>query len=71
MHIAAAVGTPVAALFGPTDPVLTGPFSDRAEVLTPALDCCRCFKRNCPDSRCHGAVPPDKVVESMEKLLGF
>ena len=71
MHIAAGVGTPVTAMFGPTDPVLTGPFSDQAEVLTPSLDCCRCFKRTCDTCRCHGGISPAKVVESMEKLLGF
>jgi len=35
MHFAAAVGTPLVALFGPTDPALTGPWSDRATVLRP------------------------------------
>ncbi len=71
MHIAAGVGTPVTAMFGPTDPVLTGPFSDQAEVLTPSLDCCRCFKRTCDSCRCHKEISPAKVVESMEKLLRF
>ena len=71
MHIAAAVGTPVAALFGPTDPVLTGPFSDKSEVLLPDLECLQCFKRTCDDYLCHNAVSAEKVVESAEKLLGF
>lgn len=35
MHFAAAVGTPLVALFGPTDPAKTGPVSDRARVLRP------------------------------------
>lgn len=71
MHIAAALGTPLTALFGPTDPVLTGPFSDRAEVLTAPLDCVKCFKRECAGSGCHTAISADTVKKSMEKMLGL
>lgn len=71
MHIAAALGTPVTALFGPTDPVLTGPFTRRAEILTPDLPCLRCFKRECADGGCHRAIPAENVKKSMEKLLAL
>ena len=71
MHIAAALGTPLTALFGPTDPVLTGPFSDRAEVLTAPVDCVKCFKRECAGSGCHAAISAAAVKKSMEKMLGL
>lgn len=71
MHIAAALGTPLTALFGPTDPVLTGPFSDRAEALTAPVDCVKCFKRECAGSGCHAAISAAAVKKSMEKMLGL
>jgi ADP-heptose:LPS heptosyltransferase len=46
-HLAAALGTPVVALFGPTDPVLTAP-RGRTTVLTHAVPCAPCFYRACP-----------------------
>ena len=48
MHIAAATGTPVLALFGPTAPWRTGPFGDQHQVLRVGLDCSPCLKRTCP-----------------------
>ncbi len=47
MHIAAALGTPVAALFGPTDPELTGPYGKGHVVLRKNLDCNPCMRRPC------------------------
>jgi lipopolysaccharide heptosyltransferase I len=48
MHIAAALELPTVALFGPTDPTLTGPYGDRHHVLQSQVDCAPCFKRECP-----------------------
>ncbi|PQV65379.1 heptosyltransferase-1/heptosyltransferase-3 [Abditibacterium utsteinense] len=45
MHIAAAVGTPIVALFGPTDPACTGPVSARARVVMRDLPCRPCFQQ--------------------------
>lgn len=47
MHLAAAMGTPVIALFGPTAPWRTGPHGPHHEVLRVPLDCSPCFKRRC------------------------
>ncbi len=71
MHIAAALGTPLICMFGPTDPVLTGPFTDRAEILVPELECIKCFKRECTSGRCHCAISPETAKKSMENLLGI
>jgi lipopolysaccharide heptosyltransferase I len=46
-HIAAAVGTPVVALYGPTSPVRTGPYGEQHAVLTSSLPCSPCFRRMC------------------------
>jgi len=48
MHIAAAVGTPIVALFGPADPLRTGPYAADAVVLTKRLPCAPCFAKQCP-----------------------
>jgi tetraacyldisaccharide 4'-kinase len=47
MHAAAALGTPLVAIFGSTDPVATGPFCDRATVLHHPLPCSPCLQRTC------------------------
>lgn len=49
MHIAAAVGTPIVAIFGPANPLRTGPYTDRAQVLYKKLSCSPCYARDrCP-----------------------
>jgi lipopolysaccharide heptosyltransferase I len=50
MHIAAAVGTPVVALFGPTSAVRTGPYGAGHEVLSGNVPCRPCFSRTCHNS---------------------
>jgi 3-deoxy-D-manno-octulosonic-acid transferase/heptosyltransferase-1 len=52
MHLAAAVGTPVVALFGPTAPWRTGPFGEGHRVVRTAPSCSPCFKRHCDEHRC-------------------
>lgn len=47
MHIAVAVGTPVVALFGPTDPGYTGPHGGGHVVLRSGVPCSPCFKKTC------------------------
>lgn len=48
MHVAAAVGAPIVAIFGPANPVRTGPYTPRAIVLDKRLACAPCFARRCP-----------------------
>jgi len=48
MHIAAALTRPLVALFGPTNPGRTGPYSDTAHVVRLALPCSPCYARRCP-----------------------
>ena len=69
MHIAAALGVPVAAVFGPTDPALTGPYCEKKRVFIPEIACIRCFLRYCKDSRCHGSIDPGLVAGASCQLL--
>jgi lipopolysaccharide heptosyltransferase I len=48
LHLACAVGTPVVALFGPTDPARNGPFDPADVVLRHAPPCAPCHRRVCP-----------------------
>ena len=69
MHLAAAVGTPVAALFGPTDPALTGPYSRNSRVIRPELDCLACMRKQCETEKCHDAVSPRLAADQILELL--
>jgi heptosyltransferase-1 len=68
MHIAAAVGTPVVALFGPTDPMRTGPYGGPHSVLTHDVPCRPCLSRRCRHSvplACLSGVTPAEVVQAV------
>jgi lipopolysaccharide heptosyltransferase I len=69
MHLAAARGTPVVALFGPTAPWRTGPFGEGHEVVRLGLDCSPCFQRACLEPRCLLDLPVALVQEAVEKIL--
>lgn len=73
MHIAAAVGTPIVALFGPADPVKTGPYTDRAVVLNKKLPCGPCFARKCPlghdPPKCMTDIEVDEVLAAVRAEL--
>jgi heptosyltransferase-2 len=69
MHIAAAFGVPLVAIFGPTDHTTTSPFSDRAVVVRQDAVCAPCLKRECPtDHRCMGLVTAETVAEESIRL---
>jgi lipopolysaccharide heptosyltransferase II len=60
-HLAAALDTPVVALFGPTDPALTAPRGP-ATVLRHAVPCAPCFYRTCPiDHPCMRGIDAEAV----------
>ena len=69
MHIAAALGVPVVAMFGPTDPALTGPYCEKKSVFVPEIACKRCFLRYCKDSQCHAMTDPEAVAAASCNLL--
>jgi heptosyltransferase II len=66
MHVAAAVGLPVVAVFGPTDPFGTAPVTPRATIVQQRPYCSPCFLRRCPtDHRCMLVVTPAMVGDAM------
>ncbi len=69
MHIAAAVGTPVVALFGPTDPARTGPYGSGHRVIRTGLPCSPCFRKQCPQPLCMTEIPVDAVFDAVREKL--
>ncbi|HDQ04308.1 MAG TPA: lipopolysaccharide heptosyltransferase II [Deltaproteobacteria bacterium] len=65
MHIAAAVGTPVVALFGPTAPWRTGPFGDGHVVLRKRISCSPCFKKKCTNPQCMQQIEVEEVLQAV------
>ena len=68
-HLAAALGTPVVTLFGPTDPALSGPRGPGATVRHP-VPCAPCFYRACPiEHPCMLGIAARDVHERVRALL--
>lgn len=72
MHVAAAVGAPLVALFGPTNEYETSPLTRegrRAVVLTHPVWCRPCMLRECPiDHRCMTRITPGRVFDALDGL---
>ena len=73
MHVAQALGVPVVAIFGSTDPESTGPAGAEACVIREQVRCSPCLLRSCPiDHRCMTNISTEKVVRKvMENMEGF
>jgi lipopolysaccharide heptosyltransferase II len=70
MHVAAAVGLPVVAVFGPTDPYGTAPVTTRRSIVQDKPYCSPCFLRRCPtDHRCMTKITPDMVEAAATQWL--
>jgi lipopolysaccharide heptosyltransferase II len=72
MHVAAALGRPLVALFGPTEPRRTGPYGQLENVLRLDLPCSPCMKSDCAYEKtdeCLRALSPATVLARVEKLL--
>ncbi|MDH4079712.1 MAG: lipopolysaccharide heptosyltransferase II [Nitrospira sp.] len=72
MHIAAACGIPVVALFGPTSATRTGPYGTSHHVLTGRVSCSPCFSRVChhdPEMECLKRITPAHVTDVVQPLL--
>ncbi len=69
MHIASALGVPVVALFGPKDPLQTGPYCSRSVVVTGQATCRPCTRRRCPHVRCMTSITTDQVTEAALQVL--
>jgi ADP-heptose:LPS heptosyltransferase len=72
MHVAAALGKPLVALFGPTEPRRTGPYGQLNSVLRIDLPCSPCMKPHCNYEKlneCLNALSPATVFEFARKKL--
>jgi len=70
MHVADAVGVPIAAIFGPTDPVTTSPYGKSHRIITVNADCSPCLLRACPtDHRCMTGIAVDDVEKIAREFL--
>jgi heptosyltransferase-2 len=71
MHLAALLGVPVVAIFGSTEPRLTGPLGNGHIILRHHVECSPCFLRKCPiDFRCMKAVSAQEAADAVLSLLG-
>jgi len=70
MHVAAAVGLPVVAVFGPTDPHGTRPLASQLSIVQRKVACSPCFLRHCPiDHRCMKFVDLEMVLDAARGWL--
>jgi heptosyltransferase-1 len=72
MHLATAVGTPVVALFGPTDPIRTGPYGLEHRAIRSGIPCSPCFSRRCVNPKtleCLTSIIPGQVFEEALQVL--
>jgi heptosyltransferase-2 len=71
MHLATLLGVPVVAIFGSTEPRLTGPLGNGHIVLRHHVECSPCFLRECPiDFRCMKTVTAQEVGDAVLSMLG-
>jgi ADP-heptose:LPS heptosyltransferase len=71
LHLAASLGVPVIGLFGPADPLLTGPRNSRAICLYHQVECSPCPQTRCvrPDDPCIDLIQPSEVLSALRKVI--
>jgi ADP-heptose:LPS heptosyltransferase len=72
MHMAAALGVPLVAVFGPEDPARLGPYTAPRfyRIVSGFVPCSPCKKSTCDSMLCLDAVSPDEVLRKCESLMG-
>jgi heptosyltransferase-2 len=71
MHVAAALGRPIVALYGSTSADFTPPLADNVQLLAIDLACRPCFKRTCPlqHKRCLVDLSPTLALSALEQVV--
>jgi len=76
MHMAVALGKPVTAIIGPTNPHRTGPYRRPEGVVRSGVDCGGCLRRVCnrvpkdQPSLCMQKISPEQVLENLRTQMG-
>ena len=72
MHIAAALHRPLVAIFGPTNPITTGPLDVHAKIVREPIECSPCLKRECPlvHHACMDRISVKRVFEACRLQMG-
>jgi len=68
MHIAAAFKIPVVAIFGPTNPLRTGPYGSGHKIIRPNIHCSPCYKKTCKNIKCMEDITVESVLEAVKGL---
>jgi heptosyltransferase-2 len=70
MHVAAAVGCPLIAIYGSSTPAYTPPLTQNATILYEGLSCSPCFERVCPlgHTKCLTSITVDKVIKAVQDM---
>ena len=70
MHVSAAVGCKVVALYGSTTPGYTPPLAEQVEILHTDIECRPCFKRECPlgHQKCLVDLAPQRILDAINRL---
>jgi heptosyltransferase-2 len=71
MHVAAGLETPTIAIFGSTDHIATGPFSEQAVVIRKAMECSPCLQAECPQKhlKCLESISSQEIYGEVAKIL--
>jgi len=77
LHVAAALGTPVVGIYGPTDPTNSGPLAERAEIVRLGLACSPCYDLRSPaecklpdrSMICMSGLAPARVLQAVTRVL--
>ncbi len=68
MHIAAACGIPVVAIFGPTNPARTGPYGDNHIIVSSSAECSPCYRKKCKGMKCMNDITAEMVFREIGKF---
>lgn len=75
LHLASSLGTPVVGIYGPTDPILSGPYGGTAEVVRANIPCSPCYNLQEPASCAYGDhlcmqwIEPHAVMEAVHSTM--